>query len=113
MLGRRYLEVGAMVVRLCLAVLLAATAGCTGLDETPDSAPAAEALCSDAWYAAVEEQVPTGDGHGHGPDIGSDEWKSVVEFKLGVRGQPDVPERASEPWCVYIDRLMAGRYASG
>ena len=55
MLGRRYLEVGAMVVRLCLAVLLAATAGCSGLDETPDSAPAAEALCSDAWCDYIDQ----------------------------------------------------------
>jgi hypothetical protein len=41
----------------------------------------------------------TDDGQGHGPDIGSDEWKSVIEFRLGIRGKPDLPARASEAWC--------------
>ena len=43
---------------------------------------------------------------GHGPDIGSGEWKSVVEFKLGIRGNPDVPDRDSQEWCSYIDALI-------
>ena len=63
-------------------------------------------LCSDAWYRSIEEQVPTGDGRGHGPDIGSDEWKSVVEFKLNVRDKPGIPDRDSQSWCRYIDELV-------
>jgi hypothetical protein len=47
--------------------------------------------------------LTTDDGMGHGPDIGSDEWKSVVEFRLGVRGIPGTPDRSSEDWCTYID----------
>ena len=43
---------------------------------------------------------------GHGPDIGSEEWKSVIEFKLGIRGNPDVPDRNSSQWCDYIDKLL-------
>lgn len=68
-----------------------------------------EPLCSDAWYRTIEEEVLSGDGQGHGPDIGSDEWKSVIEFKLGVRGKPEVPKRDSEGWCRYIDRLVSER----
>jgi hypothetical protein len=68
--------------------------------------PQTPALCSDAWAKYVESKIPTGDGMGHGPDIGSDEWRSVVEFKLGIRGNPQVPDRNSQKWCQYIDELL-------
>ncbi len=71
-------------------------------------------LCSHAWYKFIEEKVVTGDGHGHGPDVGSAEWKSVVEFKLGIRGNPDVPSRESDDWCRYIDETVRiGKNTSG
>jgi hypothetical protein len=63
-------------------------------------------VCSDAWYRTVEARVGTGDGQGHGPDPGSDEWKSVVEFRLGVRGRPDVPPRDGDAWCRYVEGLL-------
>lgn len=66
-------------------------------------------LCTDAWYRYIEENVPTGDGQGHGPDIGSDEWKSVIEFRLGIRGKPDLPARDGEAWCRAIDEIVRGR----
>lgn len=69
--------------------------------------PAAPPPCSDAWYRTIAGKVATGDDQGHGPDIGSDEWKSVVEFRLGVRGKPGVPSRDSESWCRYIDQLVS------
>ena len=62
--------------------------------------------CTEPWYAFVESQVPSGDGMGHGPDVGSGEWQSVIEFKLGVRGNSDVPDRASPDWCVFIDERV-------
>jgi len=67
--------------------------------------------CSHAWLEAVERQVGTGDGAGHGPDLGSEEWKSVVEFRLGLRGAEDVPPRDSDDWCRHIDRALAARPA--
>jgi hypothetical protein len=69
--------------------------------------------CSPQWNGAVEAIVGTGDGHGHGPDAGSDEWRSVVEFKLGLRGNPTVPPRGDMAWCGYIDRLLRARSATG
>jgi len=60
-------------------------------------------VCSKDWYALVEKQIPTGDGLGHGPDIGSSEWRSVVEFKLGIRGNKKNPPVESTQWCNYID----------
>jgi hypothetical protein len=62
--------------------------------------------CTDAWFRAVEAKVGTGDGAGHGPDLGSDEWKSTVEFRLGIRGNTNVPPRDDPAWCTHVDRLV-------
>ena len=55
----------------------------------------------------VEETLSTGDGQGHGPDLGSSEWRSVVEFKLGIRGKPGIPDSTTEEWCTYIDQEIS------
>lgn len=92
-----------MIHRVALLLLFVSPGVCAGgADEVPEP-------CSAAWNRYVEEKVISGDGQGHGPDPGSDEWKGVVEFKLGVRGQADVPARDSEAWCRYIDRLLRER----
>ncbi len=92
------------VMNSYLAVLLMVAAGSAyaGDSRIPETA----LICSESWYRAIEERFPTGDGHGHGPDVGSEEWKSVIEFKLGIRGEPNIPGRASPAWCQYIDRLV-------
>ena len=64
------------------------------------------APCSDEWNRFVDKKIVSGDGQGHGPDLGSDEWKGVVEFKLGIRGQAGWPARNSDDWCQLIDRLV-------
>ncbi len=64
------------------------------------------APCTEAWTWLVEARVPTGDGLGHGPDTGSVEWQSVVEFKLGIRDDPGVPPRDSHAWCRYVDARL-------
>ncbi|TFY98582.1 hypothetical protein [Ramlibacter rhizophilus] len=66
----------------------------------------AEAACTDAFHRSVESRLGTGDAQGHGPDVGSPEWKSAVEFKLGLRGRADVPRRDSQAWCRYIDERL-------
>ena len=76
------------------------------------SAMAAETLCSDSWYRFIEEAVPTGDSQGHGPDVGSDEWKSVIEFKLGIRDQPNLPDRGGKAWCRHIDQIVREKSAA-
>jgi hypothetical protein len=73
---------------------------------------AAETLCSDSWYRFIEETVLTSDNQGHGPDVGSGEWKSVIEFKLGIRDNPNLPDRDSEAWCRHIDQIVRKRYAA-
>ena len=59
--------------------------------------------CSSDGYQQVENQANTADGEGHGPDLGSDEWRSVVEFKLGIRGDEALRALSREDWCRYID----------
>jgi len=62
--------------------------------------------CTEPWYAFVESKVSTGDGMGHGPDADSAEWKSVVEFKLGIRGTAGIPDPSTDEWCNYIDKQI-------
>ena len=83
-----------------------------GLAAMTTAAPAGSeppAPCSDEWNQFVDQQIISGDGQGHGPDLGSDEWKGVVEFKLGIRGRADLPARDSDDWCLLIDRLVRER----
>lgn len=68
--------------------------------------------CSAQWQTYVDKTLITGDGQGHGPDLGSDEWKSVVEFKLKVRGQKNVPARDSKEWCLFVDKLLVSKGAN-
>ena len=68
-------------------------------------------LCSDSWYRFIEEKIPTSDDQGHGPDVGSDEWKSVIEFKLGIRNKQNLPSHNSEAWCRHIDQIVRERHA--
>ena len=97
---------------------LALAAACSEIGPAGEEAPVTEEApgivadanhpepCSAEWQQAVESRLVTGDGHGHGPDIGSDEWRSVVEFKLGIRDDPSTPARNSEEWCAYIDERL-------
>ncbi|MDO6489419.1 hypothetical protein Q4503_17120 [Colwellia sp. 6_MG-2023] len=70
-----------------------------------------ENLCTDSWERFIHENIPTGDGKGHGPDLGSDEWKSVVEFKLGIRGNTNIPQRNTKAWCAHVDKLLRSKLA--
>jgi uncharacterized protein len=98
----RWLTMFLLVASACAE----ASGGASTMPETGDP-------CSDAWYRSIEEKVSTGDGHGHGPDIGSDEWKSVIEFKLGIRSNPNVPDLHTEAWCTYVDQMVrASRMSS-
>jgi hypothetical protein len=85
-----------------IVVIVVIVSGCVDPAEMSQS----PVPCTESWYEYVESIIPTGDGMGHGPDIGSDEWKSVVEFKLGIRNDPGVPERSSEAWCQYMDQRI-------
>ncbi|MGB3223687.1 MAG: lysozyme inhibitor LprI family protein [Desulforhopalus sp.] len=95
-----------------IAIFLIATANCAKVGNSGTLTPDAEVFCSDQWFRFVEEKVPTGDGQGHGPDIGSDEWMSAIEFKLGIRGKSDIPNKNSDVWCRHIDQIVRANLSS-
>ena len=82
---------------------------CMALSSGARAGSEAVTTCTMEWYQFVEQKLVSGDGQGHGPDLGSDEWKSVVEFRLEIRGQADLPDRNSEQWCQLIDGLVRER----
>ena len=92
------MRLSALITGLLTAATLPALAG------SDTAAP-----CSDEWNHYVDQIIVSGDGQGHGPDIGSEEWKGVVEFKLGIRGQADLPARDSDAWCQLIDGLVRAK----
>lgn len=60
--------------------------------------------CSAERYASIDSAIQSADGMGHGPDIGSGEWKSVVVFKLGLQDNKAVPSPDAAEWCDFIDQ---------
>jgi len=70
-----------------------------GCDDSPEP-------CSSEWNIWIDDQVVTSDDQGHGPDVGSEEWRSVVEFRLGVRDAADVPQRNSAEWCHFVEKRL-------
>jgi hypothetical protein len=88
--------------KVLLGFVVLAQLGCS--DTTSNQA--IMQACTENWFRWVEGQVSTGDGQGHGPDLGSLEWRSVVEFKLGIRGDPAVPPTESAQWCNYINQRI-------
>jgi hypothetical protein len=90
-------------IALISSLMLLTLAGCK-TSHTTEQHPEP---CSENWYPWVESVLSSSDGRGHGPDIGSDEWQSVIEFKLGIRGQADIPPRSSNTWCQFIDQRIA------
>lgn len=104
------------MMRLLLAIVVSVFSvlmltACSDTARVPDQPVAEPLTCGPVQFQVIEQQVASGDGQGHGPDIGSEEWKSVIEFRLGVRGLPQVPSRASAAWCNYIMQA-AERHAS-
>jgi hypothetical protein len=95
---RRWVSVG-------VVPFMAAAAGLAACDRDRSITPP-DVACSESTYQRFEAYAPTGDGRGHGPDVGSDEWKSVIEFRLGIRGVPGVPSRDDEAWCRFVDGIV-------
>lgn len=90
------------IMRFLNGLFVVVICGCTGYDTSQITFQA----CSDEWVKFVEDQIPTGDDHGHGPDPGSSEWQSTIEFKLGIRGNDNVPAIDSPLRCNYINEQI-------
>ena len=68
--------------------------------------------CTGPWFSAVNHHLAVLAQQGHGPDNGSAEWRSVVEFKLELKDKPNRPELLSNllsnAWCDYIQTVLKG-----
>lgn len=84
-----------------LLALLGCALAITACSKEPNAAATA---CGTPQYQTIEAMIHTGDGMGHGPDIGSSEWKSVIERKLGIWGNPNVPAPDAYEWCSFIEQ---------
>ncbi|MBR9726819.1 hypothetical protein ACFOD0_08000 [Shewanella intestini] len=62
--------------------------------------------CSQDVFNLFEKELMSSDELGHGPDIGSQEWQAVIEFKLGLTGNPTLPSHTSSDWCDFIYQQM-------
>jgi len=92
-----------------IAAFIIFAAVCAQASDEHQSSMEAGVHCSDSWYRFIDDTVATSDDQAHGPDVGSDEWKSVIEFKLGIRDDPNLPDRNSEAWCRCIDQIVRER----
>jgi len=95
-----------------LSLIAGLTLGCAATAPQQNDLSQAAIACDEGWYRSVEQRLGTGDGQGHGPDLGSAEWKSVVEFKLGLRGQAGVPAADTAAWCSYIEQQLQQQSSS-
>lgn len=62
--------------------------------------------CTAQWYRDIDTILPSQDAQGHGPDLGSAEWKSVIEGKLKKLKAINFPEASSKAWCKKVDSLL-------
>ena len=92
-------------MRALLGLFLIFSLGCARTAENNRLSQA----CTSDWYRLVEDRISTGDDQGHGPDLGSLEWRSVVEFKLGLRDDLTLPPVESDRWCTYINKHIVGK----
>lgn len=67
-----------------LAVFLIVVAAYAEAGNGEMSISATKVLCSDSWERFIEENVPTRDGQGHGPDVGSEERRSSSNSVFGT-----------------------------
>ena len=63
-------------MRIFGAILFLSLAACSDRASVPPSDWT-------TWSVWVEARYPVGDAEGHGPDIGSAEWRAAVEEKIG------------------------------
>ena len=91
-------------LRRCLPLLSIVLIGCESFSNNTQAANTSPP-CSPEWNRMVEQQISTGDGHGHGPDIGSSEWYYVIHRKLRWP-EPANPQPGSPDWCQRADQAI-------
>lgn len=99
-----------MLPALLFTALLAGCASAPGGGQEGGSAPSSDAgaptLGTPEWQTWVDRKIGSGDGQGHGPDVGSSEWCSTIDFRLfgGASGLPP----CSPLWNQRVHHMLTG-----
>ena len=83
-----------------ITILLLLLTVCSAVSNNETRAPIP---CAEEALLSIERQVTSSDSEGHGPDVGSQEWHSVVEFHLGVRGDKNIPVKGTKKWYDFVE----------
>lgn len=92
------------MTRIFPITLVALLMACS--EQAPEQNVNPDAPCDEVRFEQIEATITSGDGAGHGPDIGSGEWFSVITFRLGERGNPDLPDAGSNAWCDFVEARL-------
>ncbi|MCF6313656.1 MAG: hypothetical protein L3J39_14515 [Verrucomicrobiales bacterium] len=64
----------------------------------------------DEWALWADKLHATGDGQGHGPDVGSDEWAQVLDRQLNISDQSGHgPDVGSVEWRSAVEARLLKR----
>lgn len=82
-----------MLKKVILTSVMISCLGCNSQTSVKhvSACPQIPSIGSEQWLLWVEKEVGTGDGHGHGPDYGSQEWCRVIDRKLFLGKSGEVP----------------------
>lgn len=86
----------------CCLILLAILICASCINKPTQQTP----LCSKQTLQNIEQVLSSGDLQGHGPDIGSAEWMSAIEFKLGIKTGYKFTSHVPQGWCDVIIKAM-------
>ena len=95
-----------MIPRTTFLIFLSLLWGCVTQEPEDQNSVV---TCSQTWYDEIEEIISIGDGQGHGPDLGSQEWRHAVEYRLGIAENKQKPPVTSEKWCGYVQSQIQSR----
>ena len=88
-----------MPKRLATSLAVVVLSACT---VEVDQSTNGQAPCSAETYELIENHIKISDAEGHGPDLGSSEWMSAVERRLGVDEDVSAPHEGTQAWCAYV-----------
>jgi len=86
-------------VVISLIITLNWLTACSAPDPVKENA---DQPCAQWQIDLIESKLITHDSQGHGPDVGSTEWFSVVERRMGIEGVHTVPSKKTRQWCEYV-----------
>lgn len=79
-------------------------------DANSPALPTTPALGSADWQQWVDTNIQSGDGQGHGPDIGSEEWCGTIDHRI-FRGSTGLTP-CSDEWNQKVTEVILKKSAA-